>query len=357
MAPDIEHCETQRLNEEQAVPVHHGRRILPDGQPPASAWAETEDERPGDNTSSPGENKRLLPSGPPARHKSRLQAGLTLGVHPPVKYKYPPATKSQKTFLKSKSDKKKSERKANLIALLKPPYFIVSMIIVNVLIHESIKDADVRALLQWNPDSWWREPWRLVTYGCVHASHLHLALNSLVALAVGWPLEREQGWWRVVVLWVGGLAAGALGAGLLQYRVRVVGASAAVYALLTAHISNVCLRHGHISLWWFRPLSVLVLGASEVCWALVRTPAAARAPPGGEHMHSPYEYVAWAAHILGAVVGVPLAFVVFTGENSRKAYVIACRVVSGMALVAGVVVAAVCYARAAAAEYSEEDMT
>lgn len=36
---------------------------------------------------------------------------------------------------------------------------------------------------------------------------------------------------------------------------------------------------------------------------------------------------------------------------------IACRVVSGMALVAGVVVAAVCYARAAAAEYSEEDMT
>lgn len=35
---------------------------------------------------------------------------------------------------------------------------------------------------------------------------------------------------------------------------------------------------------------------------------------------------------------------------------IACRVVSGMALVAGVVVAAVCYARAAA-EYSEEDMT
>lgn len=73
-------------------------------------------------------------------------------------------------------------------------------------------------------------------------------------------------------------------------------------------------RHGHISLWWFRPLSVLVLGASEVCWALVRTPAAARAPPGGEHMHSPYEYVAWAAHILGAVVGVPLAFVVFTGK-------------------------------------------
>lgn len=66
--------------------------------------------------------------------------------------------------------------------------------------------------------------------------------NGVYVSQVGWPLEREQGWWRVVVLWVGGLAAGALGAGLLQYRVRVVGASAAVYALLTAHISNVCLR-------------------------------------------------------------------------------------------------------------------
>lgn len=52
-----------------------------------------------------------------------------------------------------------------------------------------------------------------------------------------------------------------------------------------------------------------------------------------------------------------ICIVCIAGENSRKAYVIACRVVSGMALVAGVVVAAVCYARAAAAEYSEEDMT
>lgn len=59
---------------------------------------------------------------------------------------------------------------------------------------------------------------------------------------MGWRLEREQGWWRVVVVWFGGVAAGALGAGVLQPRVRVVGASAAVYALLTAHLPNVCLR-------------------------------------------------------------------------------------------------------------------
>lgn len=59
---------------------------------------------------------------------------------------------------------------------------------------------------------------------------------------MGWRLEREQGWWRVVWLWAGGVAAGALGAGALQPHVHVVGASAAVYALLTAHLPNVCLR-------------------------------------------------------------------------------------------------------------------
>lgn len=55
-------------------------------------------------------------------------------------------------------------------------------------------------------------------------------------------MEREQSWSRVALIWMGGVAAGALGAGAFQPRVRVVGASAAVYALLTAHVPNVCLR-------------------------------------------------------------------------------------------------------------------
>lgn len=67
-------------------------------------------------------------------------------------------------------------------------------------------------------------------------------LMCTVAVQVGWRLETEQSSWRVAVLWAGGVAAGALGAGALQPRVRVVGASAAVYALLSAHIPNVSLR-------------------------------------------------------------------------------------------------------------------
>lgn len=68
-------------------------------------------------------------------------------------------------------------------------------------------------------------------------------------------------------------------------------------------------RFGHIPLWWFRPLSVVVLATSEVCWALLRAPptAATRAN---------YGHVAWAAHVLGAAIGIPLSFVVFDGEWS-----------------------------------------
>lgn len=67
--------------------------------------------------------------------------------------------------------------------------------------------------------------------------------TGFFVLQVGWRLEREQGWWRIVIVWVCGVLAGSLGVGAFQPRVRVVGASAAVYALLTAHLPNVCLRY------------------------------------------------------------------------------------------------------------------
>ncbi|CAH0747957.1 unnamed protein product [Diatraea saccharalis] len=273
MAPDCEEAERLNVDYHQE---HQSRRILPQEPVPTHAWIEEELDRPDSATNSPGENRRLL-SPTSVSSKSKLQAGLTLAVCN-VPKKYPQISKC--TRQKTKFEK----RKEKLIDFLRPPYFIVSMIILIICIHLWLPE-EARAWLEWSPGAWRREPWRLLTYGCVHASAAHLALNAVVALAVGWRLEREQGWWRVVIVWAGGVAAGALGAGALQPRVRVVGASAAVYALLTAHLPNVCLRFGHIPLWWFRPLSVLVLGASEGCWALVRAaPAAAaqaqaRAPP------------------------------------------------------------------------------
>ncbi|XP_063822213.1 rhomboid-related protein 1-like [Ostrinia nubilalis] len=331
MAPDANYEEVERLNAEDYEPgVHQGRRILPELTAPAQAWIENEDLDRSDSVhNSPGENRRLLSPQvhqPVPKHKSRLQAGLTLGVsNTPKRHAKCPQTpkcvKKQKT--------KYQKRREKLLAILKPPYFIVSMIFFIVCIHIWLPE-DARAYLWWTPGAWWREPWRLLTYGFVHANAVHLALNAVVALAVGWCLEREQGWWRVVCVWGGGVAAGALGAGALQPRVQVVGASAAVYALLTAHLPNVCLRFGHIPLWWFRPLSVVVLGASEACWA------AAHAPP----VPARDDHVAWSAHVLGAVVGVPVAFIVFHGENDSTLFIKVCRVLSALVLTAGIIAAA-----------------
>ncbi|CAG4906285.1 unnamed protein product [Colias eurytheme] len=332
MAPHAEDCEEEeRLNGEnyQPVPVHQGRRVLPDDNAPAQAWIENEDSPQGldSRTNSPGENRRLLGHKPLHKSTTRLQSGLTLGVWKQSKCSLSAKSVKIKPRVKSKFEK----RKEKIVEALRPPYFIISMIIFIVLLH-LCGPEEWRAHLEWSPGAWWREPWRLITYGCVHASTGHLALNALVALAVGWRLEREQGWMRVALVWGGGVAAGALGAGALQPRVRVVGASAAVYALLTAHLPNVCLRFGHIPLWWFRPLSVVVLGASEVCWAFIRV----------SEGNASSNHVAWAAHTLGAAVGVPLGFLVFNGENSTRKNMLWCRIVSSFIMTVGVL-AAICH--------------
>lgn len=130
MAPDADYEEVERLNVQEYRPgVHQGRRILPDGAPPAQAWAENEDlDRSDSAHNSPGENRRLLSPDiilPPQKHKSRLQAGLTLGVsNTPRKHTKCPQTPRCIKRQKSKSQK----RREKLFAILKPPYFIVSMI-------------------------------------------------------------------------------------------------------------------------------------------------------------------------------------------------------------------------------------
>lgn len=116
MAPDAD-CETGRLNTDY-VPTHQGRRVLPEQAAPAQAWAENEES----GERSPGENRRLLPAAPSEKHKSRLQAGLTLGVHANYPQKLPASKNYQKTRFQ--------KRKEKLIEVLKPPYFILSMIIV-----------------------------------------------------------------------------------------------------------------------------------------------------------------------------------------------------------------------------------
>ncbi|CAH2074782.1 unnamed protein product, partial [Iphiclides podalirius] len=155
MAPDAENCEeVERLNGEefQEVPVHQGRRVQPEEPPAVQAWTENEElERSGGDsrTNSPGENRRLLGHAkvPPAKAKSRLQAGLTLAVwgvpkengkKKPTKGQLPGDTKETKT--------KFQKRREKLIAAFKPPYFILTMIVAIVCIHALGTEASARAV-------------------------------------------------------------------------------------------------------------------------------------------------------------------------------------------------------------------
>lgn len=108
------------------------RRALPAPRPdpvPTLAWTEPEDPERGQ--ASPGESRRLLepPADSPVKPKCRLQAGLTLGVWgAPRKHAKCPQTK----FVETKAKTKYEKRKEKLLAVLKPPYFILSMIVIMV---------------------------------------------------------------------------------------------------------------------------------------------------------------------------------------------------------------------------------
>lgn len=235
----------------------------------------------------------------------------------------------QRELLSDKeSNQQRAEEKSDY---QKAPYFIISLLIILICVHLSLPD-NAHVWLEWPPGAWWREPWRLVTYSFVHVSASHFCLNALVALIVGWALEIEERWWRVLIVWVGGVVAGALGAGLLQPTVRVAGASAAVYALLTAHIPNVFLRYNRIKLCWFRILSVVVLSGSELIWTLIEHSCASNASVLAQSQQHP---VAWSAHLLGAIVGVLLGFIIFkvTEDNPYQFFNKICRIVSAVLLV------------------------
>lgn len=78
-------------------------------------------------------------------------------------------------------------------------------------------------------------PWTLLTYAFLHASLGHLLFNMLLLYFFGGDLDRFLGRTRFLILYGGGaLAGGAAAAFFLPQGTLVLGASAALYSLLTA---------------------------------------------------------------------------------------------------------------------------
>ena len=78
------------------------------------------------------------------------------------------------------------------------------------------------------------EWWRLFTSAFLHAGLLHLAVNMYLLWILGQQLERLHGRSRYLGLYFGSLAAGSLGVMLLDPTALTVGASGAVFGLMSA---------------------------------------------------------------------------------------------------------------------------
>lgn len=97
------------------------------------------------------------------------------------------------------------------------------------------------------------EIWRYLTYMLIHRDNSHLLLNVLVQTFVGFPLEMVHGFRRTCIIYIGGVIGGSLGQSILNGGTYcLIGASAGVYSLLAAILSNMIVNWSELDYRWPR---------------------------------------------------------------------------------------------------------
>ena len=89
--------------------------------------------------------------------------------------------------------------------------------------------------------------WRFLTYQFVHVNAQHLISNMVMQLFLGVPLELSQSGWlgtlKLLTLYTSGVLYGSvLGTLLPDATNRLAGASAGVYALISAHLASLIIN-------------------------------------------------------------------------------------------------------------------
>jgi membrane associated rhomboid family serine protease len=93
-----------------------------------------------------------------------------------------------------------------------------------------IRDGGLNAIAVDTDGEWWR----IVTAGFLHAGPFHLLLNMFALYILGSLLEPAVGTTRFVAIYVVSLLAGSCGALVLDPTALTVGASGAVFGLMSA---------------------------------------------------------------------------------------------------------------------------
>lgn len=121
-----------------------------------------------------------------------------------------------------------------LISAIQSVFYLIDMKTGN---HEPGKGM-IREIFYFNPCAK-SEIWRLFSYMFVHSTNvLHIVGNLVIQLVFASPLESFHSWGRLLIVYLSGVLAGALGHNALakERTDNLIGASAGVFALLTANI-------------------------------------------------------------------------------------------------------------------------
>lgn len=137
------------------------------------------------------------------------------------------------------------------------------------------------------------EAWRFVTYMFVHVGVIHLVVNLLVQLLLGFPLEMVHHWWRVLIVYIAGVVAGSLCTSVTDPYIRLAGASGGVYAVLFAHISTIIMNWSEMK-WAIYQLAILLV----MIFADVGTAIYDR------YVMDKEKSIGYAAHFAGALAGL-----------------------------------------------------
>lgn len=100
-----------------------------------------------------------------------------------------------------------------------------------------------------------QDVWRLYTYSLLHNDRAHMINNMVMLFMMGILLNTAHGSVRIAIIHTCGALGGAFGVGW-QYRmhserIRVIGASGTIYALLGSHIGNVIINWSELPWKWF----------------------------------------------------------------------------------------------------------
>ncbi|KAE8577459.1 hypothetical protein XENTR_v10004576 [Xenopus tropicalis] len=204
-----------------------------------------------------------------------------------------------------------------------PPWFIITVTIVEVaafvyyglVLDRFVLQATHPRYLRNNPLVYHPQvrvqAWRYLSYMFMHAGIEHLGVNVALQLLVGVPLEMVHGAVRISFVYIAGILAGSLAVSVADTSAPAVGASAGVYALLSAHLANIVMNWSGMKC----QFKLLRTAFALICMSFEFGRAVwLRLYPSA---YAPCPHPSFVAHLGGVLVGITLGVITLRNYEQR----------------------------------------